>query len=296
VKEPRALRVASVLPAHAQGALLEGCLASLRAQDRPIEDMIVVDDSPDGEVGEIEGTRVLRSGGRGPYAARNLGWRATDADVVLFLDARSRPRPDWARRLTDLFADPSVALAGSEVRIRGGSSIGARLSARHQFFELHKYVDDGFFRPYLPTCNLAARRVDLEAVGGFGEVRSGGDADFCWRVLDREGRRLTTVGEVLMEWVPRDRLRDYLEQNYRYGRSNWALRRDWAAAGAPQREPESYPRLARSFTGAAVRTTQAILARRGGEALDHIRRSAWTTFQVGYRRAADADRHGRKAS
>ncbi len=285
--------VAVVLPFGGGLELLGGALAALRAQDRPLDELIVVDDTPDGGVEAPDGVRVLRSAGRGPYAARNVGWQATEADVVLFCDVRSRPGPEWARRTAELFADSSVALAGSEVRIRGGDSLGARAGERHQFYELRKYVEDGFFRPYLPTCNLAVRREDLAAVGGFEEIRSGADADLCWRVLDRPGRRLATVPEVLMDWVARDRIRDYLEQNYRYGKSNYALRRAWADRGAPQREPVPHRLLVRRALRTGARTSMAMIARRPGRALELMRDWARLAFQLGYRVAADQDRRAR---
>jgi glycosyltransferase involved in cell wall biosynthesis len=284
------LRVAAVLPVGGELALLEGALAALRAQDRPLDELIVVDDTRDGGLEAPGGVRVLPSGGRGPYAARNVGWRAAAADVVLFCDLRSRPRDAWARRTVELFADPSVALAGSEVRVRGGGSLGARAGERHQFFELRKYVEGGFFRPYLPTCNLAARREDLAAVDGFEEVRSGADADLCWRILDRPDRRLATVPEVLMDWVPRDRIRDYLEQNYRYGKSNYALRTAWRDRGAPQKPPLPRRLLARRALRTGVRTASAVSARRRERVVELMREWARLAFQLGYRVAADDER------
>jgi glycosyltransferase involved in cell wall biosynthesis len=283
-------RVAAVLPFGGGLELLDGALGALRAQDSPLDELIVVDDTPEGGLEASEGVRVLRSGGHGPYAARNVGWRAADADVVLFCDVRSRPRPEWARLTAELFADPSVALAGSEVRIRGGSSLGARAGERHQFFELRKYVEDGFFRPYLPTCNLAARRRDLAAVGGFEEIRSGADADLCWRILDRSDRRLATVHEVLMDWVARDRIRDYLEQNYRYGKSNYALRRAWRDRGAAQKEPIPRRVLVRRVLRTGARTATAVIGRRRERVLELMREWARLAFQLGYRVAADQDR------
>ena len=114
-------------------------------------------------------------GGQGPLCrARDIGWRAAEGDVILFVDVRSRPGPHWGRVLTGLFEDPRVALAGSDVLIRGGTTLGARAGERQQFYALRKYTTDAWFRPYLPTCNLAARaRAHLEAVDGFREIRSG---------------------------------------------------------------------------------------------------------------------------
>ncbi|HEX9994548.1 MAG TPA: glycosyltransferase family 2 protein, partial [Acidimicrobiales bacterium] len=60
---------------------------------------------------------VVRSGGRGPAAARNAGWRAAAAPWVAFLDDDVVPAPDWAERLAaDLDGlDPGVG--GSQGRI-----------------------------------------------------------------------------------------------------------------------------------------------------------------------------------
>jgi len=279
-------KTSAVLPVGGPTPLLAECLEAIRSQARALDELIVVDDSRAGALEPIEGARVLRSGGSGPYAARNVGWQAAQGEVIFFLDIRSRPRPDWAQRLAELFDDPTVALAGSDVLIRRGATLGARVSERQQFYKLEKYTTEAWFRPYFPTCNLAARRSEVEAVGGFKEIRSGADADLCWRILDRPGRRLETIPEVLMEWVPRETLRGYLEQNYRYGRSHCALRTMWRERGAPQSEPMSYPLLARRIAGVVVRGGVAALRRQGDEVLEELRKAGRFAYHVGYRRAA----------
>ena len=44
---------------------------------------------------------VVRTHGRGPAAARNAGWRATDADWIAFLDDDVAIPLDWCRRLVE---------------------------------------------------------------------------------------------------------------------------------------------------------------------------------------------------
>jgi hypothetical protein len=237
--------------------------------------------------------RLLRSGGRGPYAARNVGWRAADGGLVFFLDVRSRPRPHWSSRLEAEFSDASVAIVGSDVQILGGSTLGARASERQQFFRLEKYTANAFYRPYSPTCNLATRRAHLESVGGFREVRSGADADLCWRILDLESGRYEAIEETLMDWVPRESLRGYLGQNLRYGRSRWALRRSWADVGAPQSRPMSHLLLARRIAGVAARSALAAVRRDDDALLDELRKGGRFAFHVGYRLSADRARFAR---
>ena len=44
---------------------------------------------------------VVRTNGRGPAAARNAGWRASNADWIAFLDDDVAVPVDWCRRLVD---------------------------------------------------------------------------------------------------------------------------------------------------------------------------------------------------
>lgn len=282
--------ISCVLPVAGRSPLLDGCLAALRAQDVELADIVVVDDSPDGSLAPVEGARVVRSGGRGPYAARNLGTRESAGEIVLFLDVRSRPRPSWARRLAEAFRDPEVALAGSDVRIVGGASPAGQASERHDVFRLGNYLDPPFFRPYLPTCNLAVRREDLIAVGGFAERRSGADADLCWRILARPGRRLEGVPDVLMDWVARDSVRDFLEQNFRYGRSNRALRREWEAEGAPVPAPRSWLHMGLRAVAVPALIGLAAVRRRRDLVAANLVRAAGLAYDAGYRVAANAER------
>ena len=63
----------------------------------------VVDDRPRGSRLRVPaGVELLRSGGRGPAAARNVGWRASGPSRwVAFLDDDVRVEPDWGERLVE---------------------------------------------------------------------------------------------------------------------------------------------------------------------------------------------------
>jgi hypothetical protein len=47
--------------------------------------------------------------------ARNLAIQACRTDHLLYLDADARPRPDWARALSETLDRPAVAIAGSRI-------------------------------------------------------------------------------------------------------------------------------------------------------------------------------------
>ena len=97
-------------------------------------------------------------------------------------------------------------------------------------FDLVNYLDVPGQLDYFPTCNLGVSRTAFEAVGGFASVRSGGDADLCWRIQRSGHGRLAADRRVLMSWQPRSSLRQLVEQTFRYGKGHSTL----LASYAPQ--------------------------------------------------------------
>jgi hypothetical protein len=71
---------------------------------------------------------------------------------------------------------------------------------------------------YFATCNLGVRSSAYRAVGGFRQMRSGGDADLCWRIQQAGLGHMGVDRRVLMEWQPRTSLWELVEQFYRYGK------------------------------------------------------------------------------
>jgi len=47
--------------------------------------------------------------------ARNLAIQACETEHLLYIDADARPRPDWARALSETLSRPGVAIAGSRI-------------------------------------------------------------------------------------------------------------------------------------------------------------------------------------
>jgi GT2 family glycosyltransferase len=93
---------------------LRRCLASLLACDPPPEEIIVVDNAPQGP----ETSAVVRGAGRARYVseprpglshARNAGVRAATGDVIAFTDDDVEAPRDWIARLAAPFAEPEVA-------------------------------------------------------------------------------------------------------------------------------------------------------------------------------------------
>lgn len=177
-------------------------LAGLAAQrGGPPPHVVVVDDRP-GEHPGLEvrvgrlAPRLVRSGGRGPAAARNLGWRAADTEWVTFLDDDVAVDAGWAERLAADLAACGDGVAGCQGRIRvplprhRRPTDAERNTAR---LESAAWI----------TADIAYRRVALLRAGGFDErfpraYRE--DADLALR-LQRAGWRLARGDRVTVHPV-----------------------------------------------------------------------------------------------
>ncbi|MFI6818218.1 glycosyltransferase family 2 protein [Nonomuraea sp. NPDC050328] len=173
--------------------------ASLRAAIPDGLPVIVVDDRPgEGEPLDVPAhVRVLRSGGRGPAAARNVGWRAAGTEWVVFLDDDVVPGPGWTERLAADLAVPGID--GSQGRIEVPLPTDRRPTDAER-------NTAGLATAEWITADLAYRRAALEEVGGFEErfpraYRE--DADLALR-LAKAGFRLARGERVTVHPVRDD--------------------------------------------------------------------------------------------
>jgi glycosyltransferase involved in cell wall biosynthesis len=121
------LRVSVVIPAFNAAEFLAEAIASVRAQDRPVAEIIVVDDgSTDGsaKLAESLGThiRVLRHDrNRGLAIARNTGIASATGSVIAFIDADDLwPPKAMSLLLARLAEAPFPAIATGRIKVIGG--------------------------------------------------------------------------------------------------------------------------------------------------------------------------------
>ena len=111
------MRVAVVMPVAEDSPSYRRAIAALRAAAPPPDETVVVCDGPaPGAAGVARAAGFLvveRDVAGGPAVARNAGARATDADVLLFVDADVAVHPDLiARARAALAADDVAAVVG----------------------------------------------------------------------------------------------------------------------------------------------------------------------------------------
>ena len=169
----RSLPSFDVVVPSAGRSTLEALLASLAAAEAPMPGrLLLVEDRPPGR-GALVPERALPPGlrgrievlpgrGAGPASGRNVGWRASGAGWVVFLDDDVLPDADWLLRLDEDLAGAGPGVAGVQGRIR------VPLPGDRRPTDWERNVA-GLEHARWATADMAYRREVLEAVGGFDE-------------------------------------------------------------------------------------------------------------------------------
>ncbi|WP_263729524.1 HAD-IIIA family hydrolase [Cellulomonas sp. SG140] len=153
-------------------ALLVDLAAQVFAGDPPVQ-VVVVDDRPledeapltlPGPTGQLPAPALVRTGGRGPAAARNAGWRTVRTDWVLFLDDDVRLPAGWGEAfLADLrSADAQATVAGTQARLH------VPLPTDRPPTDWERNTA-GLEHARWATADMAYRRTALAGVDGFDE-------------------------------------------------------------------------------------------------------------------------------
>jgi GT2 family glycosyltransferase len=165
---------------------------------------------------------VLHAPGRpSSYYARNRGAAAGDSEWIVFLDDDTAPAPDLLDRYFAEAPSERVAVLAGGVRDEAPADVGslplaARFAALRAPMDQSNTLGHGRWA-YAQTANAAVRRAAFEEVGGFEErVRSGGDADLCFR-LREAGWALEERPEALVTHRNRTTLRALARQRARHG-------------------------------------------------------------------------------
>ncbi|MPY80797.1 MAG: HAD-IIIA family hydrolase [Actinophytocola sp.] len=133
------------------------------AKGPPPTEVIVVDDRDSGAALDLPHlalpVRVLASGGGGPAAARNTGWRAAATELIAFLDDDVSITAEWPRRLVKDVSDLTADCAGSQARLD--------VPLPERPLTDNERDAAGLMRAWWITADMAYRRSVLAEVGGF---------------------------------------------------------------------------------------------------------------------------------
>lgn len=192
VTRPRTATV--VICAHTEDrwADLLASVASVRAQHRPPDQLVVVIDHNPAlharAVAELTDATTLvvanDDGPRGESGARNAGVAVATGDVLAFLDDDATAAPEWLGALLAGYADPEVLGVGGAARPAWDTERPPWFPAEFDWVVGCSYrglPEEAAPIRNLMGCNMSFRREVVEAAGGFydGLGRTGDDGFGC---------------------------------------------------------------------------------------------------------------------
>ena len=193
-------------------------LAAIELRDG--DELLVADNRPRPRAGLVDA-----SGPASSYHARDVAARRANGEWLVFLDADCVPEPG----LLDAYFAPlpeertGVLVGAIEDWVQEDTRVARHIARRRKLAQANTL---GHARPYGQTANLAVRREAFQAAGGWPDpVRSGGDADLCWR-LAAAGWALEPRAQARVRHRNRATLRALLAQLHRHGSGmQWLDRR-----------------------------------------------------------------------
>ena len=219
-------KVSVIVPFAGTDEELDATIAAMeRIELRDGDELLIADNRPQPRPGLVDA--------RGPassYFARQRAAEQATGDWLVFTDADCRPEPG----LLDAYFEPpprAAVLVGAIVdTVDEDTRVARHIAARRKLDQGNTLRHP---RPYGQTANLAVRRDAFEAVGGWPDpVRSGGDADLCWR-LAAAGYDLEERPAARVHHRSRATLGALLRQLHRHGAGMQWLDRRYPGAFPP---------------------------------------------------------------
>jgi len=183
-----AAEISVVVATRNRAQRLQALLESIRAQRGVAAELVVVDDGSDDGTPDllrswsdvkVELQTIRHPRSRGPAAARNAGWRASGAPLIVFVDDDVTADPDWLAALVSAHREHPEAFIQGRVEPDRGELERARV-----YWTSRAVHESG---PWYPSCNIAYPRALLERLAGFDESYlnpAGEDTDLAWRALE----------------------------------------------------------------------------------------------------------------
>lgn len=213
------MKVTLVATVRDAAAELPQFLASVAAQTRPPDEVVIVDGgSHDGSVEILRnagGVVLIEEPGANIARGRNLAIAAATHDAIAVSDADCVLDPAWLERLTAaLEAGADVAMGTYRAVVRG---LWEACAAAVSVPEASEVREDRF----MPSArSVAFRREAFEAAGGYPEWLDIGEdmyLDHRWR---QAGARMVLVREAVVGWRPRPRPVQHWRQYSGYARGD----------------------------------------------------------------------------
>ncbi|QII12887.1 hypothetical protein KsCSTR_35080 [Candidatus Kuenenia stuttgartiensis] len=181
-------KISIIVPNYNDASRISECIRSLLDLNYPKEklEIIIVDNgSTDNSLQSIKAFPVkllIEKDVKGSYAARNLGVKNAEGEILAFTDSDCVVDKYWLCNAIKYFAAEDVGGVAGEVR--GGEP--RTLVEEYQCFRKILEQSRNFKHPYQPfaiTANVIYKKNVYDKIGLFeNNWISGGDVDFSWRM------------------------------------------------------------------------------------------------------------------
>ena len=202
-----------MIPLYNGAAYIADALASVLAQTRPADDIVVVDDGSDDdgsriveEIARTHPVRLLRKQNGGQSSARNFGIRATGTTHIALLDQDDIWYPNHLEELVKPFQEERTIELGwtysnlDEVDLSGAMVVRDFLNilpGDHPKRDLFGCLSSDMFA--LPSASLISRKA-FDWAEGFDEQLSGYEDDDLFLRLFRSGYDNVYIDKALSKW------------------------------------------------------------------------------------------------
>ena len=193
------MTISIIVCAHNEEAYITACLASLLAQTRPPDEVVVINNASSDRTGRLAAgfpqIRVIDESRKGLVIARERGRQESIGDLLVYVDADCRAPLTWLERIERCFeANPDVIAVSGNYRFYDWDWVGRALlraydltlgPATHLLVKYVLRIGVVFYGG-----NFAVRRDALDRIGGF-------DTTIEFHGEDTNlGRRLSRIGNV----------------------------------------------------------------------------------------------------
>ena len=207
------------------------CLEAIQRQTYKNFEVILVTDHPvtlssSRKRGSIP-SLIKKSFGHyvGPAQKRDWGAKKASGEILAFIDDDAYPDKDWLKNIVkDLFdstlagvggpgvTPPNVSWTEEASGWMSASPMGAGINTYRFFPSSRKFVDD------YPSMNLAVRRSDFLAVGGYdSNYWPGEDTKLCLDIVTKLRKKIVYDPRVLVYHHRRPLWKSHLRQNGNFG-------------------------------------------------------------------------------
>src|SRR5207244_38416 len=163
-------RISVVVCSYNGHRTIRDCLNGLEKIRYPDYEVIVVNDGSTDRLAEIvreyAWVRLIGTENRGLSAARNTGMAAATGEIVAYLDDDASPDPHWLQYLAAAFLKTGcAAVGGPNIPFPDDGPVAACVASAPGGPTPVLLTDTE--AEHLAGCNMAFRKSELQAIGGF---------------------------------------------------------------------------------------------------------------------------------